>query len=183
MKRVVLDVDDVILDTAQGVEIFLNEYHQTTSEVYLDRGQYWDNTNTNLAILKSVYDLGNFYQNYVGFMPHAVEGLKLLTEDDSIKVYIVTAEPNLLLFQDKGKQLANLFDKHKIDIDLNSSYIRCIDKSIIRSDYIVDDYIKNIRDCREVMKAILYNRPYNSNEIHDCRVNNLVEAYNIITQV
>lgn len=54
MRRVILDVDDVILDTAHGVETFLNEYHQTTSKSYLDKGQYWDTANINLSVLKSV---------------------------------------------------------------------------------------------------------------------------------
>ena len=183
MKVVLLDLDDVVLDTEGGVELFLNERNNTENRTYLSRGQYWDLQNTPMSFVHDKMTSGDFYQKYVKFLDRSIDGLKLFFNDDRLITYFVTAEPSLIVMQDKKLLLEESFKKHGIDANLDRFLLRCLDKSMIRGHFLVDDYIENIKACDKYMTTILFYSKDNKNEVAELRVNNLVDAYNLIKEI
>lgn len=183
MKVVLLDLDDVVLDTEGGVELFLNEQNNTENKTYLDRGQYWDLQNTPMGFVHEKMISGDFYQRYVKFLNKSIDGLKLFFNDNELITYFVTAEPSLIVMQDKKLLLEESFRKHGIEANLDRSLLRCLDKSMIRGHFLVDDYIENIKACDKYMTTILFDSKDNKDEIVKLRVNNLVDAYNLIKEI
>lgn len=78
----------------------------------------------------------------------------------------------------------SLFEKHQW-LHKHFSFISwkniifCGDKSIIGTDYLIDDHLKNLDFCRG--KAIMFNASHNSNSNHHFRVKNWEEVNSFFT--
>ena len=183
MKVVLLDLDDVVLDTEGGVELFLNERNNTKDRTYLNRGQYWGLQDTPMSFIHDRMTSGDFYQKYVKFLDKSIDGLRLFFNDEKLITYFVTAEPSFIVMQDKKILLEKSFKRYSIKADLDRFLLRCLDKSIIRGDFLIDDYIENVKACNKYMTTILFDSKDNQNEVVPLRVKNLVDAYKLIKYI
>lgn len=181
--NVILDFDDTILDIYPYLkEACLKEYGiplgNTPSGGYsLPRFENdWYDIHDEL--------LKEFYRKYAKISSRNIEALQKFATDKRINLLVVTAERNAQFLEDKRDILVNTLCNY----DFNpSNVISCVDKSLIRADYIVDDYIKNLDMCAPYMQGILYNQKYNRKlekyrNVVYTRVNNLLEAYKLISK-
>lgn len=181
--NVILDFDDTILDIYPYLkEACLKEYGiplgNTPSGGYsLPRFE-----NDWYAIHDEL--LTDYYWKHGKVSRKNIKAIQKFVLDKRINLLIVTAERNPKFLHDKKVILDKIL--HNYQFDLNN-VISCIDKSLIRADYIVDDYIKNLDMCAPYMQGILYNQKYNRKlekyrNVEYPRVNNLLEAYELISK-
>lgn len=181
--NVILDFDDTILDIYPYLkEACLKEYGiplgNTPSGGYsLPRFENdWYDIHAEL--------LKDFYRKYAKISSKNIKALQKFATDKRINLLVVTAERNAQFLEDKRDILASTLCSYGFN---PSNVISCVDKSLIRADYIVDDYIKNLDKCSPYMKGILYNQKYNRKlekyrNVEYTRVNNLLEAYEYISR-
>lgn len=124
------------------------------------------------AVHKYVFTPGFFRSLPV--MEGAVEAVKKLSAD--FEIYIVSAamEFPLSLFE-KREWLA----EHFPFIDWRN-IIFCGDKSIIATDYLIDDHCKNLDYCKGT--PIMFHAGHNANLTHHKRVHNWEEVLSLMEQ-
>lgn len=109
----------------------------------------------------------------VPVMEGAAEAVKLLSE--KFDIYIVSAAMEF------PKSLPEKLEWLKINFPFIGwrQIIFCGDKSIISTDYMIDDHIKNLDYCKG--KPILFHAFHNVNYNHHERVNNWGEVLNLLS--
>jgi len=168
MKRITLDMDDVLADThGKLIDIALNEF--TTNHTLHD---FQNHALHELLHAKQMKKLYAFIQQ-PGFFADipAIEGaVEVVTHlSQYYEIYIATAAmefPNS--FREKYDWLAT----HLPFIPW-TNIVFCGDKSIISSDYLIDDHVKNLVAFKG--KPILYSAPHNLKETSFQRVSSWAE--------
>lgn len=119
------------------------------------------------AVTKASLNMPGFFRD-LPLMPGAVDAVKKLMED--YEVYIVSAatEFPLSLFE-KLEWLSEHFPFISW-----RNVVLCGDKSIINTDYMIDDHCKNLDYCPG--KAIMFNAHHNMHEHQHVRVHNWDEV-------
>ncbi|MDO3642166.1 5'(3')-deoxyribonucleotidase [Mucilaginibacter sp. L3T2-6] len=105
-------------------------------------------------------------------MPGAVEAVKKLSED--FDIYIVSAAMQYPL---SLSQKLEWLGEHFPFISWRN-IIFCGDKSIIGTDYMIDDHIKNLDNFKG--KTVMFNAFHNVNHHHHQRVNNWDEVLELM---
>lgn len=124
------------------------------------------------AIRKFVYT-PTFFRT-VPVMPGAQEAVKKLMED--FDVYIVSAA---MEFPQSLFEKFEWLQEHFPFINWRN-IIFCGDKSVIGTDYMIDDHVRNLDCCKG--KTLMFHAGHNINSDHHRRVNNWPEIVEIMNQ-
>lgn len=167
MKSIAVDMDNVIAD----VESHYIDWYERDYGVRIDKERllglpeleaFPDKT----AVRRFLYTPGFF--RTVPVMPGAREAVQKLTQ--RYKVYIVSAA---MEFPQSLPEKYEWLQEHFPFITWRQ-IIFCGDKSIINTDYMIDDHVKNLDYCRG--KGLLYTACHNININHHVRLNNWDEV-------
>lgn len=162
-KTIAIDMDGVIAD----VEALVLDWYERDYGVKMSRreliGKTDDDAFPEKGLLRKYVLTPGFFLN-LPVMEGAVEALKLLNEH--YEIYIVSAAMEFPL---------SLTEKHQW---LNKNFpwiswkniIFCGDKSIINTDYMIDDHIKNLDFFKG--KTLMFNAFHNVSHNHHTRYNN-----------
>lgn len=165
MVRITLDMDDVLADTnGKLIDIAMNEFDTNHS-----REDFRKKSFKELLHPKQQKKLYSFIQQPDFFkdipvMPDAIETVKELA--NYYEIFVATAAmefPNS--FREKYDWLQRYFPFIPW-----KNVVFCGDKSIITSDYLIDDHIKNLISFKG--KGILFSAPHNLKETGFQRVSN-----------
>lgn len=118
------------------------------------------------VILKFVHTPGFF--RTLPVMEDAVTAVKKLAEDYEIYIISAAMEFPLSLFE-KREWLAEHFPFISW-----KNIIFCGDKSVVNTDYLIDDHCKNLDYCKGT--PIMFTAGHNTNHTHHTRVNNWREV-------
>jgi 5'-nucleotidase len=172
MKRIAIDMDEVLADIMPK---FLDLYEQYFGK----RLQPEDYAGSKIYKLPGAYKVRNalFEKGFFRDLPAiegSVEGVRTLMEH--YEVFIVTAAMEFRSsFEDKYDWLQEHFPFiHWKNI------IFCGDKSIIRTDYMIDDHAFNLETFQG--KGLLFTAAHNLEETRFQRVNNWEEVLNFFEQ-
>ncbi len=172
-QSIAIDMDGVLADTeSQYLHYYEQEYgKRLTKDIFHNVPEA--EALPNGSIFKYLYTPGFF--RTIPVMAGAVEAVRRLQK--RYEVYIVSAamEFPLSLFE-KKEWLAEHFPFihwHNI--------IFCGDKSIIDTDFMIDDYCKNLDFCKG--KPILFSAGHNAGITHHLRANNWQEILDILDVV
>jgi 5'-nucleotidase len=105
-------------------------------------------------------------------MEGAVAAVKKLAEDYDIYIVSAAMEFPLSLFE-KKEWLAEHFPFISWE-----NIIFCGDKSVISTDFLIDDYCKNLDHC--IGMPIMFTAGHNTNHTHHTRVNNWEEVLTLM---
>ncbi|WP_316811360.1 5' nucleotidase, NT5C type [Pedobacter heparinus] len=166
-KSIGIDMDGVLADIEShlltwyeqeyglklGADIFLGVKE---SEAFPDKEAVWKFVNT-----------PGFFRT-LPVMEGAVAAVKELAEDYEIYIVSAAMEFPLSLFE-KREWLAEHFPFISW-----KNIIFCGDKSLIKTDYLIDDHCKNLDHCTG--KPIMFTAGHNTNHTHHIRVNNWKEV-------
>ncbi|MEN0005139.1 MAG: 5'(3')-deoxyribonucleotidase [Bacteroidota bacterium] len=165
-KRIAIDMDEVIADVLPK---FLDLYEATygrrpAKEEYWGRKLY--KVEGGMALRKHLFEKGFFRDLPV--IEGSQEAIKLLMEHCDI--YITTAAMEFRAsFEDKYDWLAEHFPFiHWKNI------VFCGDKSVIRTDYMIDDHSFNLKTFAGT--GLLFTASHNAHETGYTRVNNWTEV-------
>lgn len=169
-KTIAIDMDGVMADVEhQFIDWYERDYGVKVSRDALsgisEREAFPDKT----AVWKFVNTAGFF--RTLPVMPGAILAVKKLMED--FDVYIVSAAmefPKSLA--EKYAWLAEHFPFISWE-----NIVLCGDKSIIDTDFLIDDHCKNLDFCKG--KAIMFTAGHNANQHHHTRANNWDEVLKI----
>ena len=170
MKSIAIDMDEVVADTLAG---YLHWHHQETGE---------------LIAKDKVFEAGKYFFDYMGqekdgpirqylqqkgffrnlpVIDNAQEVIRWLAK--SYVIYFVTATmPFRNALEDKYDWLLDHFSFVPV-----SHYVFCGDKSLIGTDYMIDDHAYNLETFRG--KGLLFHASHNVNEKGYHRVKNWLE--------
>lgn len=121
------------------------------------------------AVRKFVLTHGFF--RTIPLMPGAVEAVKKLMEN--FEVYIVSAA---MEFPQSLQEKYDWLDEHFPFIGWRN-IIFCGDKSVINTDYMIDDHCKNLDSCKG--KPIMFSAAHNANIAHHVRVDSWEDLLNL----
>lgn len=168
MVRITLDMDDVMADTnGKLIDIILNEFPTNHSAEDFRKKSFKELLHPKQQ--KKLYTYiqqPGFFQD-ITVMPGAVDIISELT--NYYEIYIATAA---MEFPNSFREKYDWLQKHFPFIPW-SNVVFCGDKSIINSDYLIDDHVKNLISFRG--KGILFSAPHNLKEAGYQRVNNWAE--------
>jgi len=167
MKSIAIDMDNVIAD----VETHFVDWYERDYGIRVEREQMLGKPESEAlpdkeAVWKFVFTPGFF--RTVPVIPGAVEGVKELMK--YYRVYIVSAA---MEFPQSLFEKYEWLKEHFPFIKWNH-IVFCGDKSIINTDYLVDDHIKNLDNCSG--KALLYTASHNIDIKHHERLNDWKEV-------
>ncbi|MBE9914941.1 5'-3'-deoxyribonucleotidase [Paenibacillus donghaensis] len=168
MKRIAIDMDEVIADTlTTHVEWYNRDYRDELKLSELEGITLLQARPDGKAAIESYYEREDFFRS-IKVIEHSQEVLQELSEH--FEIYITTAAMEVpASFRAKYEWLLEHFGF------LNEmNFVFCGDKSIIRADYMVDDNVKQLRAFKG--QGILFTAPRNVNETGFVRVNNWLEA-------
>ncbi|KGO91280.1 5' nucleotidase, NT5C type [Flavobacterium subsaxonicum] len=166
LKTIAIDMDGVIAD----VEGQLLEWYRTKYGITLTRDEIKGRTEETLFPEKQVLREFLYTPGFFRTLPvieGAVEALKELSRD--FEIYIVSAAMEFP---------QSLFEKHQwlaehFPFISWRNIVFCGDKSIIDTDFLIDDHCKNLDFCKG--KALMFTAFHNVNQSHHQRVNNWEE--------
>lgn len=169
-KSIAIDMDGVIADTAAH---YLNWYEKEYGERLekdVFKGVPEIESLPNQAVRKFVYT-PTFFRT-IPVMEGAQEAVKKLMED--FDVYIVSAAMEFP---------QSLFEKHEwlqehFPFITWRNIIFCGDKSVIGTDYMIDDHVRNLDCCRG--KALIFTAGHNIHIDRHTRVNNWKEVLELM---
>ncbi|MGV8878379.1 MAG: 5' nucleotidase, NT5C type [Sphingobacteriaceae bacterium] len=169
-KTIAIDMDGVMADVEQQfIDWYERDYGVKVSRDALrgisEREAFPDKT----AVWKFVNTAGFF--RTLPVMPGAVSAVKKLMED--FDVYIVSAAMEFP--QSLAEKHAWLLEHFPFISWKN--IVLCGDKSIIDTDFLIDDHCKNLDFCKG--KAIMFAAGHNAYKHHHTRVNNWDEILKI----
>ena len=169
-KTIAIDMDGVIADTvAHFVEWYARDSGVRLSRKVFERKAEKDALPGN-AVRKYVVSPGFFRTAPV--MPGAREALLELSKD--FEIYIVSAAMEF------PQSLSEKYDWLAEHFEFISwrNIVFCGDKSVIGTDYMIDDHVKNLDFFRGV--PILYTSEHNLDIVRHTRVNNWAEAISFL---
>lgn len=169
-ESIAIDMDGVLADTeSQYLAYYHNEFGERLSKDIF-QGIPESEALPNGLIYKYLYTPGFF--RGIPVMEGAVDALRALQQ--RYDIYIVSAAMEFPL---------SLFEKREW-LEEHFSFIHwqhiifCGDKSIIDTDYMIDDYCKNLDFCKG--KPILFTAGHNASVTHHIRVNNWQEVLSML---
>lgn len=171
-RSIAIDMDGVLADTEVQ---YLNYYEQEfgerlTKEIFHNVAEA--EALPDGAIYKFLFTPGFF--RTIPVMEGAVEAVKTLQKDFDIYIASAAMEFPLSLYEKK-----EWLGEHFPFIHW-SNIIFCGDKSIIDTDYMIDDYCKNLDFCKG--KPIMFTAGHNANITHHVRANNWKEVVELFVQ-
>lgn len=159
-KTIAIDMDGVLADVeAQYLNWYEKEYG-TRPERESMLGLMESDALPNGAIAKFLVTPG-FFQT-LPVMEGAVEAVKDLMKDYDVYVVSAAMEFPLSLYEKK------LWLEEHFPFIHWRNIIFCGDKSVIDTDFLIDDHLKNLDNCRG--KALMFNAFHNVNHNHHQRV-------------
>jgi 5'-nucleotidase len=165
-KSIAIDMDNVIADVATHfIDWYERDYGVRVKEETL-RGVPENDAFPDNAVIKFLFTPGFF--RTVPVMPGSQQAVKRLMED--FEIYIVSAAMEFP---------HSLFEKYEwlrehFPFISWRNIIFCGDKSIINTDYLIDDHCKNLDNCSG--KALLFSALHNANINHHHRLNDWNEV-------
>jgi 5'-nucleotidase len=170
MKRVLVDMDEVIADTTAGMLQWYKQtfggdidYQKMLAGGSLVKGFPEENQ---AAVRQQLFEPGFF--RHLPVMEDSVEVLKQMNE--RYEIYIVSAAtefPNSLT--DKFHWLADSYPFFTWQ-----QLVLCGDKKMIQADFMIDDHTRHLQHFKG--KAYLFSAPHNLNETAYDRLNNWKEV-------
>ena len=165
-KSIAIDMDNVIADVATHfIDWYERDYGVRVEEETL-RGVPENDAFPDNAVIKFLFTPGFF--RTVPVMPGSQQAVMRLMED--FEIYIVSAAMEFP---------HSLFEKYEwlrehFPFISWRNIIFCGDKSIINTDYLIDDHCKNLDNCSG--KALLFSALHNANINHHHRLNDWNEV-------
>lgn len=160
MKRILLDMDDVIADTSGGILQLYNEHFQKNyqREDFFNSDLWQKEVAINYLELRSRLHEPGFFRN-LDVKKDAVEVVKKLNEHYEIFILSAATEfPNSL------KEKIEWLEEHFSFISWHNVTF-CGDKRIAKGDIMIDDHDKNLRhfagDC--LLFNAIHNQSYKEN--------------------
>lgn len=170
-KSIAVDMDNVIADIeAQLINWYERDFGLKVSREAM-HGIAEEDAFPDKQAVRNFIDTPGFFRT-LPVMPGAVEALKQLMIN--FDVYIVSAAMEFPL---------SLYEKHQWLMEHFPfiswrNIVFCGDKSLIHTDYLIDDHPKNLDYCRG--KAIMFTAGHNRNHTDHTRVNNWQEALELL---
>src|SRR6202035_3088159 len=161
-KTIAIDMDGVIADTASQFIFWYEKKHGVRLEKELFIGKPESESLPDNSVRKFVYEPGFF--RGVPVMEGAREAVMELMKN--FDVYIVSAA---MEFPQSLPEKYEWLHEHFPFISWKN-IIFCGDKSIIGTDYMIDDHVKNLDCCKG--KPFLFTAAHNVNIDRHTRVNN-----------
>lgn len=173
-KSIAIDMDGVLADIeAQFVKWYTEKFGVTiTYEQMIGKPEAAAFPEQD-AIREFVLSPGFF--RTLPLMPGAVETVKALMEN--FEVYIVSAA---MEFPQSLSEKLEWLNEHFSFITWKN-IVFCGDKSLIGTDYMIDDHIKNLDYFRG--KTILFHAAHNVNVTHHSRVKSWTEAKDLLHEL
>jgi 5'-nucleotidase len=166
-KTIAIDMDNVIVDIETNwINLYEKEFGVKVEKADL-LGKPEEEAFPDAAAARSLLYKPGFFR-HAPVMPGAIEALTELAKD--FEIYIVSAAmefPNSL--PEKYDWLA----EHCPFISWRN-IIFCGDKSVIDTDFLIDDHLKNLDFCKGI--PVLFTAGHNVNVNRHQRVNNWTEA-------
>ena len=171
-KTIAIDMDGVIADTTTHFIYWYEKESGIRVERSVFDGIPESEALPDGAVRKFVYS-PTFFRT-LPVMPGAQEAVKNLSEN--FDVYIVSAAMEFP---------QSLFEKHEwlqehFPFISWKNIIFCGDKSIIGTDYMIDDHVRNLDCCQG--KTLMFHAGHNIHVDHHRRVNNWPEILEIMQQ-
>jgi 5'-nucleotidase len=168
MLRLTLDMDDVLADTHKKlVRIIVDDFDSTLTEKQLHSKALKELLHPKqLKRLHKIIDSPGFFAD-IEVMPGATETVYKLSH--YYEIFIATA---CMEFPTSFKDKFDWLHKHFSFIPW-TNIVFCGYKSIIQSDYLIDDHVRNLVAFQG--KGILYSAPHNLGNNTFKRVNNWTE--------
>ncbi len=170
-KSIAIDMDGVLADIEDQI---LSWYKEETGIVMTRedmKGKPEEELFPDKAVLRKICNKPGFFWT-LPVMEGAVETVKGLMEDYNVYVVSAAMEFPLSLFE-KHQWLAEHFPFISW-----KNIIFCGDKSIIDTDYMIDDHCKNLDFCKG--KALMFTAFHNVNLNHHQRINHWNEVSEIL---
>ena len=169
-KTVAVDMDNVIADVTTH---YIDWYHRESGK-RIEKEAIMGLPETEAfpggAVMRFLFTPGFF--RTVPVMPGAQEALKKMQED--FEVYIVSAA---MEFPHSLPEKYEWLQEHFPFIHWRNM-IFCGDKSVIGTDYLIDDHLKNLDGCKG--KPILFHATHNTKVNHHIRVRDWKEAVELL---
>jgi len=169
MLRLTLDMDDVLADTHKKlVDIILNDFSSTLTEKELHSKALKELLHPKqLKRLNNIINTQGFFSN-IEVMPGAAETVYNLSR--YYEIFIATA---CMEFPTSFRDKFDWLSKHFNFIPW-TNIVFCGYKSIIQSDYLIDDHVRNLTAFKG--EGILFTAPHNLNNNTFRRVNSWNEV-------
>ncbi|HEY1195278.1 5' nucleotidase, NT5C type [Flavobacterium sp.] len=172
-KTIAIDMDGVLADVElQIIEHYNKAYgtHLTKESIQgLSEEEAFNGRELMLDIVKKE----NFFRT-LPVMADAVESVRELQKN--FEIYIVSAATEFpLSLAEKVAWLGEHFPFIGWE-----NIVLCGSKSIIKTDYLIDDHCKNLDYC--IGKPIMFTAFHNINQTHHLRVNNWKEAVAVLNE-
>ncbi|WP_424495163.1 5' nucleotidase, NT5C type [Salinimicrobium sp. GXAS 041] len=170
-KTVAVDMDGVIADVeAHFLHWYERDYHiKMTKDDLLGKPE--EEAFPEKGLVKKFASSAGFFST-VPVMPGAIKAVKQLQEH--FDIYIVSAAMEFpLSLSEKLEWL-----KEHFPFITWKNIIFCGDKSVINTDFMVDDHIKNLDYCQG--KAIMFHAFHNVEHSHHTRANNWDDVVEIL---
>lgn len=173
-KTIGIDMDGVIAD----VETQLLNWYEKETGVTVTRddisGKSEDEAFIEKNMLRKILNMPGFFRT-LPVMDGAVEAVKELSKN--YEIYIVSAAMEFPL---------SLYEKHQwlaehFPFISWRNIIFCGDKSVIDTDFLIDDHCKNLDFCKG--KPLMFTAFHNVNQHHHQRVNNWKEIPSLINDL
>jgi 5'-nucleotidase len=168
MVRITLDMDDVLADTnGKLIDIVLNEFNTMHRREEFYQHSFRELLHPKqLKKLYSILQQPGFFKN-IPVVENSVEVVKELS--NYYEIYVATAA---MEFPNSFREKYDWLHTHFPFIPW-TNIVFCGNKSIISSDFLIDDHVKNLIPFKG--KGILYSAPHNLKERGFNRVANWAE--------
>jgi 5'-nucleotidase len=160
MKRIAIDMDDVMADTTQKFcDLYRAEHHISIAKHDFLGREFFDAVKLAHQPLVHEYPFRKGFFRDIPLIPHCQEVMRKLAKKYEIFVASAATEfPNS--FHDKYEWLQEHFSFiswHNI--------VFCGDKSILKADYLIDDRLKNLKGFDG--KSIVFTAPHNLTDAYE----------------
>jgi 5'-nucleotidase len=177
MKSIAIDMDNVIAD----VETHFIDWYERDHGIRIDRQTMagipeMEAFPDKEAVWNMLFTPGFF--STVPVMPGSQDAIQELMKH--YEIYIVSAATE---FPQSLNEKRIWLDEHFPFISWRNM-IFCGDKSVVHTDYMIDDHVKNLQSCKG--RPLLYSAMHNINVNHFRRLNNwneVVEYFNMEQQI
>ncbi|WP_421940857.1 5' nucleotidase, NT5C type [Pedobacter sp.] len=173
-KTIGIDMDGVLAD----IEDHMLKAYERETGILMTRddikGLSEEEVIADPELAKKIFHQAGFFRT-LPVMPGAIEAVKKLMEE--YEVYIVSAamEFPLSLFEKR-----EWLSEHFPFISWRN-IIFCGDKSIIDTNYLIDDHCKNLDFCKG--KAIMFTAFHNVNKNHHKRINHWNDIHSLLKEI
>ena len=172
-KTIAIDMDGVLADVETHFEVWYEREYGVKVDRALRMGVLESEGFPDKGAVRKFVNTPSFFRT-IPLMPGAVEAVQTLMKD--YDVYVVSAAmefPQCLL--EKKEWLEEYFPFVGW-----RNIVFCGDKSIINTDYMIDDHCKNLDFFKG--KTIMFDAPHNSEITHHVRAKNWAEVLAMMEQ-